>query len=931
MSVGHGGQVLLSHTTYELVQQHLPDRVSVRDLGEHRLKDLQRPTRVYQLVTPGLLAEFPPLKSLDNRPNNLPLQMTPLIGREQEITIALQLLQREEVRLLTLTGPGGTGKTRLALQVAAELSDRFADGVYFVNLAPLNDAGLVVTTIAQTLAIKELAGQTLLELLKASLHWKHVLLLLDNFEQVIEAAVDVAALLAACPLLKVLVTSRAALHVRGEQEYAVPPLAVPDPKYLPDLVTLAQYEAVALFLQRAQAVKPAFQLTDANTPAVAEICVRLDGLPLAIELAAARIKVLPPQELLTRLGQRLTVLTGGARDAPARQQTLRNTIAWSYQLLGAAEQGLFQRLSVFVGGCTFEAIEAVCTALDIKSSAGQVFDGVASLIDKSLLQQTEQEEDEPRLVMLETIREYGLECLRESGEMETTWQAHAEYYLVLAEEAESELVGPQQVAWLERLEREHDNLRAAMRWILEQWEIWHHREMALRLGGALQRFWEVRGHWSEGWSFLERALAGRKGVAVHVQMKALNAAAHLAYVKGDTDRAAALSEECLARCREIGDIAGIAHSLGLLGSLAWRRYDFVEAYSLNEESLALFKEVKDREGIAWALNNSAVQLGQQGEFDKAISLNEESLALFRELGHIEGIAWALFNLANVLFLSHGDPARVHTLLEENLALCKKMGHKEGIAQALGLLSQVFLQQGDAIKACSLLEESVVLSRELGNRSITWLPIVLGKVASSEGDFAAARAIYEESMIITLEGGDRMNIAEFLEGLAATLVTQGEPVWAARLWGTVKSLRDSIGMPLPPVYRADYERSVAIAHASLGEKAFAKAWAEGRTMSPEQVFAAYTTQGPATIPSTSTILGQASVPPATSTVTYPDGLTSREVDVLRLVAQGLTDAQIVEQLIISPRTVNSHLTSIYSKIGVSSRTAATRYAIECHLV
>jgi class 3 adenylate cyclase/transcriptional regulator with XRE-family HTH domain len=318
MSVGHGGQVLLSQTTCELVKQNLPDGVSLRDLGEHRLKDLQRPGRVYQLIITGLPADFPPLKSLDNKPNNLPIQLTPLVGREQEMATVLNFLQREEVRLLTLTGPGGTGKTRLGLQLAAELSEAFSDGVYFVNLAPLSDPELVIPTIAQTLDIKEIANQTLLSLLKTSLHWKQLLLLLDNFEQVIDAAVYVAELLAACPLLKVLVTSRAALHLRGEQEFAVPPLAVPEPKRLPDLATLSQYESVALFIQRAQAVKPEFQVTNVNAPAVAEICVRLDGLPLAIELAAARIKVLPPQALLARLGQRLTVLTSGVRDAPAR-------------------------------------------------------------------------------------------------------------------------------------------------------------------------------------------------------------------------------------------------------------------------------------------------------------------------------------------------------------------------------------------------------------------------------------------------------------------------------------------------------------------------------------------------------------------------------------------------------------------------------------
>src|SRR6266702_3325560 len=362
MSAAHGGQVLLSQTTRDLVEHDLPDGVSLLDLGEHHLKDLQRPSHLYQLVIVGLPADFPPLKTLDSRPNNLPVQLTPLIGREKEVSAVQNLLQREDVRLMTLTGSGGTGKTRLGLQVAAELSDLFADGVYFVNLAPLSDPTLVVSTIAQTLDLKETGEQLLLDRLKGYLRDKQILVLLDNFEQVVSAALQVADLLAASPKLKVIVTSREVLHVRGEQEFPVPPMAVPDPAHLPDMVALAQYEALALFIQRAQAVKPDFQVTPANARDIAEICVQLDGLPLAIELAAARIKLLPPKALLARLSERLAVLTSGPHDAPARQQTLRNTIAWSYNLLEAQEQRLFRRLSVFVGGCTLEAIETVCIA-----------------------------------------------------------------------------------------------------------------------------------------------------------------------------------------------------------------------------------------------------------------------------------------------------------------------------------------------------------------------------------------------------------------------------------------------------------------------------------------------------------------------------------------------------------------------------------------
>ena len=643
MSAGHGGQVLLSQTTRDLVEHDLPEGIGLRDLGAHRLKDLQQKSHLFQLVIAGLPADFPSLKTLDTRPNNLPIQPTPFLGREQVLMRAQGLLRREEVRLLTLTGPGGIGKTRLGLQVAADLADRFADGVFFVNLTSLSDPALVLPTIVSTLDLKESAGQVLLDVLIAYLRNKELLLLLDNFEQVLSAAGQVADLLSACPKLKVLVTSRESLHVRAEQEFAVPPLALPDPKQLPDLATLAQTEAMALFLQRTQAVKPDFQLTNANARAVVENCACLDGLPLAIELAAARIKLLSPQALLARLDQRLQMLTSGAQDAPARQRTLRNTVAWSYQLLDAQEQRLFRQLAIFSGGCTLEAVEAVGVILDPGTDGVSVLERAASLIDKSLLQQMEQEDGEPRYVMLETIREYGLEVLAANGEMEAARQAHATYYLRLSEEAEPELHGPQQAIWLERLEQEHDNLHAAMRWSVEQGEAGKSMEMALRLGGALHVFWCVCGHLSEGWDLLERALAESEGATASVREKALITAADVAHRFGDSNRAEVLAEESLALSQERGDSAGIAHSLYRLGRVCMTRSSYTAARSLIEKALTLFKAVGNEKRVADSLHNLALLDTIQGEYARASALFEESLAMRRKLGDKGGIAHGMRN------------------------------------------------------------------------------------------------------------------------------------------------------------------------------------------------------------------------------------------------------------------------------------------------
>ncbi len=889
-----------------------------------------------QALEEASIAESPerrtlPLKNAAASFSNLPAQLTSLIGREREVMAVCTLLQRPDVRLVTLTGTGGIGKTRLSLEVGAELLPAFREGVYFVPLASINDATLVIPAIAHTLGLQHRYAERQqplaehMEYLKTFLQEKQCLLL-DNFEQVVDAAPAIAELLAACPRLKILVTSRSALHISGEHEFSLPPLALPDGTPSLPIHELTQYAAIALFLQRAMAIKPDFNVTTTNVQTIAMICRRLDGLPLAIELAAARIKLLPPQALLQHLIHPLNVLTGGRQNAPERHQTLRNTIAWSYLLLNAVEQQLFRRISVFVGSCSLEAIEALYSSYPDRTML--VLDGVSSLIDKSLLQQIEQE-DEPRIVMLETIREYALEMLDANGEERLIRHAHAVYYMTLAEESERQLVGPQQAAWLERLEQEHDNLRAALDWSLQQDEdtneTQRRMEIALRLAGALRRFWQMHGHLNEGQTFTEKTLSASEGILVSAQAraKALIAAGTLASIQNDYDRTEAYCRESLLLFRELGDQQGTALSLFLLSVVPMMKGDNVAARSLAEEALALFREMGDKERVAWSLSTLGLLDTQEEKYASASARYEESLAIHRKLSNKRGIAASLLRLAQLLFVSQGDQAALRSLLDEGLALNNELGEKEGIANVHSLSAQLAFRRGDISSARAQIEKSILLYREIGQRrALAESLAILARIVLSQGERTEACVLYDESQEIARELNHMWLIASCLEGRAGIAAEEGQLTWAAQLWGVADALRESIRVPIPLIERADYERSIATARTRLGEKGFAAAWEAGRAMTPEQ---AITSRGNAIVtPMAAPATTSLSTYPAAST--YPAGLTAREVEVLRLVARGLTSGEIALELKISEKTVGHHLTHIFNKTSSENRAAAAAFAI-----
>jgi predicted ATPase/DNA-binding NarL/FixJ family response regulator len=841
-----------------------------------------------------------------------------LIGREREASDVVRLVGT--TRLLTLTGPGGVGKTALALTTADLLAPVFPAGVVFVDLSPVRDPALLMSTIAQALGIAPTRDDQLHAQLVAQLHGRELLVILDNCEQLIAGAPLIGALLAGAPALKLLCTSRAALRIQGEQEYPLAPLPVPQQAAPP--TEIAATPAAQLLLKRARAARADFGLTDANAATIGAICRRLDGLPLALELAAARLRVLTPQDLLARLDRRLPLLTGGLRDAPDRQRTLRAAIAWSYDLLPDEAQERFRRLAVFRGGATPTAVAAIW---GIAETDPDLIDALTGLLDQSLLIRQSDEAHE-RIRLLETVREYAEEQLEASGGAPDVRTRHAHFYATLAEAAEPELTGAAQADWLERLDVEQANLAGAVDWLLDP----HYgsADDALRLGIALARFWWIKNRLIEGRGTLERILAATRqsGVAATIgQATLLQWAATMAWGQADYAAAQERYEEGLALCRALGDPQATARALKGLGTLAREQGRTLEARRLFEEGLALMRAAHDDWGVTLILSHLGMTVETLGRYAEARALQEECLALSEALGDSWSVAYALKDLGH-LALQEGAIATARSQVEAAIAGFERLGDTQGLAYALMTLGDIALSAGNAADAAAHYARMLTVLEELGDRrGVALARCGLADAALAAGAYGAAQEHLVASLANQHAQRNPITLPRGLETAARLAAAVHEPERAISLYAAAQNIRASMSIPIPAAQQPALAAMTAQVEQLLAAEAFAAAQDRGRALSAiEAIALAGRPRAPKHLAATAPALE--AIPPRAA-ADGAETLTNREHEVLALLAQGKSNSAIAAELRMSPHTVHSHVRTIFGKLEVTTRAAATRVALE----
>jgi predicted ATPase/DNA-binding CsgD family transcriptional regulator len=904
-------------------RMRIRSRQTERDLrllvpGMHRLHPVDTKPNLARVSTPALS-----LISTDAVAQSA-VPLTPFIGREREITWICDTLRQGTVRLMTLTGPGGVGKTRLATRVSELLAEDFPGGVWLVPLAAVRDPELVASSIAQVMGVREAAHRPALHSIVAFLREKKSLILLDNFEQVLGSAPLVNELLSHCPQLTCLVTSRALLRVLGEHTFPVAPLPLPPATDSTTVEQAAVSPAVQLFVTRAQAARPSFAMTEANVAAVEAICRRLEGLPLAIELAAARVRHLTAQELAARLvaedgGTALGVLARGPQDAPARQRTLRYAIAWSYDLLTEQEQALFRRLSVFIGGFTLESAEAVVNATG--DAVIDVVEGIAALVDQSLLRLEEEPGGASRYVMLETVREFALEQLVASGEEEAVQRAHAAYFLSLAERASPQLHTEHQQVWLARLQAEQANLREALARSEQRRDV----ASALRLSAAIWRFWHRRGYWREGFGWLTRLLelAPPDDVDPVTRARALTGAGWLAHYRNDVAAAQTALAEASECYRRLGRTDGLVEVLQCQALVAQSLGENRRAVQLGEEALSLSRASGDDARIAESLCYLSRATRELGNYEHATAFAREALALQRAARNRGGTAVALMVLGDVA-RDLGQTTDARTYCEESLAIFRELGEPLGEGFSLNNLALAAYGEGDLELARALSEESLAIFRrvDVRNAMVNVLP-TLGTILHAAGEPAAALAALTEALQLALRVGPRWGVAAVLEGIAAVASSQGQELLAIELASGAAALRSELGVPVRPNLQADLERTLTKTRAVLGAENFTVAWTRGHERPLADVVAmAADVRITSSAPVVRLIVAQEA--------DDRSGLSRREMDVLKLLVAGKTDREVAEDLYISPRTASKHVGTILMKLDVASRGEAAVYAVRSGL-